>query len=188
LLVIACALVALAGLAGACSDPETPEPAGEASPEPPDGEAAPEGIDGVVVVRAAGREHVNGAIDYDTYPPAGGNHFGTWQNCGFFAEPVPDEMAVHSLEHGAVWIAYTDDLPQEQLDQLDALAGDETHVLVAPYPDLRAPLVLSAWERQLDLDSVDDPRFQEFLDTYLEGPTTPEPGAPCSGGADCSGS
>jgi hypothetical protein len=82
-----------------------------------------------------------------------------------------------------VWIAYQEDLPQEQLEALQSRAGAESHLLVTPYPGLRSPLVLSAWERQLDLDSVDDPRFEAFLATYLEGPTTPEPGAACSGGS-----
>ena len=33
-----------------------------------------------------------------------GEHNPVWQNCGFYNKPVRDESAVHSLEHGAVWI------------------------------------------------------------------------------------
>lgn len=178
-------LLCLAALAGACSnDSEPPERSGDASPEAPDGAEADEGVDGVVVVRVASRDHVPGTVDYDTYPPAGGDHFQVWQNCGFYEKPVVDEMAVHALEHGAVWIAYRDDLPAEQIERIKAVADEESHVLASPYPDLRAPVVMTAWERQLDLDDVTDERFEQFLDTYLEGPTTPEPGAPCDRGAD----
>lgn len=186
---IACFLLALLALLtvtslAACGESDPPARAGEASDEPPPGEPAPEGIEGVVVVRAASRNHTEGSVDYDTYPPAGGDHFPVWQNCGAYYEPVVDEMAVHALEHGAVWIAYRDDLPADQVEVIEQLANDESHVLAAPYPDLRAPVVLTAWERQLDLDDVADERFGAFVETYLEGPTTPEPGAPCDGGAD----
>ena len=99
-------------------------------------------------------------------------------------EGAVESSAVHALEHGAVWIAYRDDLPADQVEVIEQLANDESHVLAAPYPDLRAPVVLTAWERQLDLDDVADERFGAFVETYLEGPTTPEPGAPCDGGAD----
>lgn len=177
-------LAALTLLVSCGGDSDPPARAGEASDEPPAGEAAPEDIEGVVVVRAASRNHTQGRVDYETYPPAGGDHFPVWQNCGAYDEPVVDEMAVHSLEHGAVWIAYRDDLPADQVARIEELAGSETYVLASPYPGLRAPVVMTAWERQLDLDDVDDERFDAFLEAYLGGPAAPEPGAPCDGGSD----
>jgi len=143
---------------------------------------ADDGPEGAQIVRATGRDHVEGAVDYPSSLPAGGDHNEVWHNCGFFTEPVPNELAVHSMEHGAVWVTYADDLPQEELALLEQRAGQEGFLLVSPFAGLDSPLVLTAWERQLPLDSVSDPRFNEFLDAYLEGPTTPEPGAPCDGG------
>jgi hypothetical protein len=171
-------------LLGAGSSRDPPARTGVASSATPDGADADEGVDGVVVVRVASRDHVEGSVDYDTYPPAGGDHFPVWQNCGFYDAPVLDEMAVHALEHGAVWITYQESLPADQVATIEGLADDATHVLASPYPGLRAPVVVTAWERQLDLESTDDPRLVEFLDAYVEGPTTPEPGATCAGGAD----
>ena len=55
-----------------------------------------------------------------------------------------DENAVHSLEHGAVWITYQPDLPQEQIEKLSDLAQRNRFVLVSPYPDLPAAVVASA--------------------------------------------
>lgn len=167
-----------------CASSDPPDRTGTASDEAPDGAEADEGVEGVVVVRAASRDHVEGSVDYDTYPPAGGDHFPVWQNCGFYEAPVLDEMAVHALEHGAVWIAYQDTLPAEQVALIEDLAAEGTHVLASPYPELRAPVVVTAWERQLDLDDAGDERLGEFVETYAEGPTTPEPGAPCDGGGD----
>src|SRR5512135_2125538 len=52
------------------------------------------------------RDHAQGAVTYAQTPPAGGNHSTQWQNCGIYTAPVGNEYAVHSLEHGAMWITY----------------------------------------------------------------------------------
>jgi hypothetical protein len=139
-------------------------------------------IAGVTVVPVESANHVGGAVDYPTSPPAGGNHNGVWQNCGFYSTAVTPELAVHSLEHGAVWITYAPDLDDATTDAIAALAATSDFVLASPYPDNPAPIVLTAWGRQAAVDGIDEPLVAQFLDTYLQdGPTTPEPGAPCSG-------
>src|SRR5215208_5439695 len=52
------------------------------------------------------RDHVRGRINYPQNPPVGGPHNPVWQKCGFYSKPVRNEHAVHSMEHGAVWITY----------------------------------------------------------------------------------
>jgi hypothetical protein len=136
---------------------------------------------GVETVEVAGREHVEGPVDYDRTPPAGGPHAPVWQNCGAYDTPVSEEQAVHSLEHGAVWIAYRPDLRDDQVEALRSMAADG-FVLVAPYEGLPNPVVASAWGRQLRVDSSDDERIAEFVRVFRQGPQTPEPGAPCTGG------
>ena len=145
--------------------------------ELPEGETD---IEGVVAIAIESADHVEGDVEYSASPPAGGPHSSLWQNCGFYTEPLRSEHAVHSLEHGAVWVTYTDDAPAGELDYLEMLAGQNSHLLVSPYSEQDTPIVLSAWGRQLALDSTDDPRFVRFLETYLrDGPTAPEPGAVC---------
>ncbi|HET9972943.1 MAG TPA: DUF3105 domain-containing protein [Streptosporangiaceae bacterium] len=36
-------------------------------------------------------------------------------NCGIYDQPVPNERAVHNMEHGAIWITYQPSLPQAQV-------------------------------------------------------------------------
>jgi hypothetical protein len=127
--------------------------------------------------------HSEGIVDYDLRPPAGGVHNPVWWNCGFYDEAVPDENAVHDLEHGAVWLAYAPDLPDADVEVIHQLARDSSKVLAAPYPNLQPneAVVATAWARQLRLDSVDDPRLGEFVEQYQDGSQAPERGASCSG-------
>jgi hypothetical protein len=129
------------------------------------------------------RDHTTEAVTYEQTPPVGGNHHPTWLNCGVYTEPVKNELAVHSMEHGAVWVTYRSDLPADQVERLVGLVPD-TYMVVSPVEGLTAPAVASAWGVQLELTGVDDPRLEEFVKKYRQGPQTPEPGASCSGGSD----
>lgn len=138
--------------------------------------------EGVVDTDETDRGHVEGEVDYADAPPAGGEHSAQWQNCGFYDTPIADENAVHSLEHGAVWIKYAEDADEATTQRIRRIADDEPFVLASPYPGLEAPVVLSAWGKQLTVDSIDDPRVDQFVEAFVQGPQTPEPGASCSGG------
>ena len=126
-------------------------------------------------------DHTLGSVTYDQIPPTGGDHSPVWQRCGFYAEPVGTEHAIHSLEHGAVWIAYQPDLPQAQVDDLRALARSDDEVVVSPYPGLPAPVVVSAWDRQTSLDSADPSLIAGALLGIRDGLDAPEPGGGCDG-------
>ena len=133
-------------------------------------------------VAVASRNHVQGTVPYPETPPAGGDHDPAWQNCGYYPQPILPESGVHTLEHGAVWITYQPDLPARQVDSLRQLAAAQTFVLVSPFEGLPAPVVATAWARQLQLESADDSALGAFIREFRQGPTTPEPSAPCTGG------
>lgn len=128
------------------------------------------------------RGHVTGTVAYDTKPPVGGDHAAVWQNCGIYTEPVVDENAVHSLEHGAMWITYRPDLPADQVKVLQDLLRDQPYALLSPYRDLPAPVVASAWGVQVKLTSVSDPQLSAFIAEYGDGSKAPEPKGECTGG------
>lgn len=151
-------------------------------------QAATRPIEGVKETAGLFAEHVE-AVPEPTpaepggtvLPPMGGEHDPVVQNCGVYTEPVASAKAVHSLEHGAVWIAYRSGLDPKQVDMLTSLANARDYTLLSPIDALGAPVVLTAWGIQLELDDASDPRIETFLAKYVQGEQTPEPGAPCSG-------
>ena len=146
---------------------------------------ADEGIEGVQSIRVYYESpvHATEPVEYQLRPPAGGMHNPVWANCGFYDAPVADEHVAHALEHGAVWLAYSPDLPAADLDVVHDLARANPKVIATPYPDLPegAAVVATAWARQLVLDAVDDPRLGRFVVQYQDGSQAPEAGASCMG-------
>ena len=134
-----------------------------------------------------GRKHVVGAVKYAQTPPVGGNHSQEWLNCGIYTQPVPNENAVHSLEHSAVWVTYDpkiiagSDLLVLQNEMLPA------YTLLSPYPGISAPIVATAWGKQLKLKKVNDPKLLRFIQIYAHSPKAPEPGGECTGGLSSPG-
>ena len=59
--------------------------------------------------------------------------------------------------------------------------------VLSPYPGLPGPIVLSAWNAQVTVSSVTDPRISQFFEKYRNSGNAPEPGAPCTGGLDAPG-
>lgn len=130
--------------------------------------------------------HVKGAVNYQQTPPAGGDHSEVPLNCGIYNKPVPNENAVHSLEHGAIWVTYDPSLSEDQLRELRTKLPS-TYVILSPYESLPAPIVLSGWNVQLQVQDAGDKRIGEFFEEYWIGKNAPEPGAPCTGGLDAPG-
>jgi hypothetical protein len=131
-----------------------------------------------------GRKHVDKAVSYPMKPPVGGDHNQVWMNCNgdVYKEPVPDMNAVHSLEHGAVWVTYNDKAPAADVTKLSEKVKKTTYSLMSPVKDQAGAIMLSAWGKQLTVDSADDPRVSQFFTKYVQGAQTPEPGAACTGG------
>ncbi|WP_454169757.1 DUF3105 domain-containing protein [Microbacterium paulum] len=129
-------------------------------------------------------KHVEGTVDYPQNPPAGGPHNQYWLNCGVYDQPQQNENAVHSLEHGAIWVTY--DAARVSGDELATLRSllPSTYAILSPYEGLPSPIVVSGWNTQLKVDSASDPRIAEFFEEYWRNQNVPEPGAPCTGAID----
>ena len=107
--------------------------------------------------------HIDGEIDYDELLPPGGPHNPIWQNCGFYDGVIRTENAVHSLEHGAVWLTYRSDLPQGDLDALAGFGRNRTKVLVSEQPLQDSPIVATAWGYQYEARTADELGLLQFI-------------------------
>ena len=131
---------------------------------------------------AAGQEHVTTPVTYEQSPPVGGPHDGEWADCTgtVYDVQLRQENAVHSMEHGAVWITY--DPAVVTGDALATLTDlvDESGRMLSPNPGQDSPISLQSWNHQLKVDSADDPRIEQYADflTYNQE-FFPEPGASC---------
>lgn len=130
--------------------------------------------------------HVRGGVTYpaDPNPPVGGQHDPTWQNANgdVYLAPLRNEHAVHSLEHGAVWVTYPPDADPAVVAGLRAKVEGQPYRMMSPLPGQTNAVTLTAWGHQLRLETADDPRIDAFIIAYAQGPQAPEPGGPVTGG------
>lgn len=85
------------------------------------------------------------------------------------------------MEHGAVWITYQPDLPIDEVAVLQDVALINGRILLSPYPQQKSKVVLTAWDVQIELDSVADHRLGQFVERYVNT-RGPERGSGCDGG------
>ncbi|QKV93674.1 DUF3105 domain-containing protein [Streptomyces sp. NA02950] len=139
---------------------------------------------GMTTWKGLTQTHVRGKVKYAMSPPVGGDHNQVWQNCSgdVYDKPLENEHAVHSLEHGAVWVTYTDKASAKDVATLKARVERTQYSLMSPYPGQKSPIILNAWGHQLKIDKASDPRVAAFFSTFVQGDQTPEPGAACTGG------
>ena len=125
-------------------------------------------------------------VTYSTVPPTSGDHWSTPNRCGFFTDPVADEVVVHNLEHSNIVVSYN--LPNQA--DVDALKnvyneledGWRTHfTVVRPSGDLELGRVaLAAWGVLDVMDGVDEARINRFYEHYV-GRLGPEGAVSCRG-------
>jgi hypothetical protein len=132
---------------------------------------------------AAGQSHVTTDVTYKQSPPVGGPHDPNWADCTgtVYSVDIRHENAVHSMEHGAVWITYNPDtVSKADVATLGALVKGVTHRLMSPYKGLDTAISLQSWDHQLKVSSVKDKRIKQFADFFTQNDSYyPEVGASC---------
>ena len=128
-------------------------------------------------------QHAWGPLKYPQSPPVGGKHNPNYQDCmgDVYDAPIANEHAVHSMEHGSVWVTYNPDkLGKADVDKLAAKVRGKEFMLMSPYKDLDKPISLQAWGYQLKLDSASDGRIDDFIKAMRKNAGIED--AACSGG------
>ncbi len=103
---------------------------------------------------------------YNSDPPTSGPHLPYIAPWGVHTRPIPRELQVHNLEDGGVVVQYSCECPElvERLGQL--VRRYDKQVVLAPYPDMKAKIALTAWTRLLTLDEFDEARIVRFIGAY----------------------
>lgn len=153
------------------------------------GQPRPEPPEGVQIIPDQGNAHIpygtpidqSGFPAYNSNPPTSGPHWPRSLGRGLYATTQPDEVLVHSLEHGYVIVHYNcnDTECPGVAGQLSRLLDQYSaaKVIVHYRPQTAARIALTAWTRLLTLDAPDDPRIVEFIDAFINR-LGPEPNAP----------
>ncbi|GGM17633.1 membrane protein [Streptomyces fumigatiscleroticus] len=130
------------------------------------------------------RNHVTKTVTYPVEPPVGGDHDQVWMNCDgdVYTKALNNMNAVHSLEHGAVWVTYTGKAAKADVDALAAKVRKTPYTLMSPDDKQQDPIMLTAWGHQRTVTGASDPAVDAFFEKYVQGEQTPEPGAACTGG------
>ena len=132
----------------------------------------PEPSIGVQTAPIQGQVHLQrgqGHPEYNTTPPTSGWHYGDqvapW---GISAQPIPNEVQVHNLEHGGIGIQYdcANGCP-DVVSKLETIARSyPSKVFLAPYPGIGHRIALTAWGKYLYMEDVNEPVIRKFIDDY----------------------
>ncbi len=116
-----------------------------------------------------GRGHVGRNETHPAYksnPPTSGPHWAGVAGPGIKDETVPDELVLHSMEHGAAVVWYREDLEQGEVDKIKkAFIGADGKKIMLARKDLDVPVALTSWGYLLKLDTVDESKIKEFIET-----------------------
>lgn len=113
-------------------------------------------------------------ITYDSIPPVGGPHWPAPAPWGVSATSVPNERAVHNLEHGGIVVSYNA-IPSTDLARLQALLGtlprdrfNQVKLLIHPYDKIPAgTFVLTAWGWRERFTGYDEATVRAFIDAHI---------------------
>lgn len=109
-------------------------------------------------------------IQYNSNPPAGGQHYGdSTAHAGFYDKAPADGYLVHSLEHGAVILWYNPkQLSKDKVEQVKHIFNQTSgKSIMAPRESMDVPVAVSSWGRVLKLQTIDEKQIKAFFDTNI---------------------
>ncbi len=106
-------------------------------------------------------------VAYNSNPPTSGPHWGDGvAGGGIHDKEVPDELLVHSLEHGATIVSYKPDLSQGDMKNLKNAFNDASGLkIMVPRKNLDVPIALTSWNYLLKLKTTDAGKIKAFIET-----------------------
>lgn len=124
-----------------------------------------------------GKEHIEVGethSEYNSNPPTSGSHYGDAVDWGVYQDELTDENAVHSLEHGGIWISYQSDIDEDTKQKLEAIGTQYSgSVVVSPRSKNDSRIAIASWGRLEKLSAFDEQLIVEFI--KLNKNQSPEP-------------
>lgn len=104
---------------------------------------------------------------YLTNPPVSGWHYQQTAPWGVHEQEISDQILIHNLEHGGVWISYHPDVPPEVIDELKSIASKyKDKVIMTPRSANDSLIALAAWGRLDKFNYFDESRIVKFIKAY----------------------
>lgn len=104
--------------------------------------------------------------EYNSNPPTSGPHWVGVAGPGIKTEPIADELILHSMEHGAAVVWYKEGLEQSEIDKIkEAFIGADGKKIMLARKDLDVPVALTSWGYLLKLQTIDETKIKEFIET-----------------------
>ncbi len=103
---------------------------------------------------------------YNSDPPTSGVHWGDGvAGAGIKTEQVPDELVLHSMEHGAAVIWYKADLAKDEIAKIQGAfdAAKIAKKIMVPRTNLDVPVALVSWGYLLKQKTLDPAQITAFL-------------------------
>ena len=134
---------------------------------------------------AGSGQHTGAEVQYETVPPVSGEHRSNAAPCGVHGQQFEDELMVHTLEHGAVGLAYDPTLDPEDIKALEEIVGEyDSHVFSVPYEGMETSISLLAWGHMIRLDELDEEVVTGFIEEFRRGGDAPEANQACPNDQD----
>ena len=104
---------------------------------------------------------------YNSNPPTSGWHFPQPAAWGYYNSELPDELVVHNLEHGGIWISFKNADDTEVINKLVALSQlYRSKVIITLRPKNDSRIAVAAWQRILKLDGYDEAQIVAFIEAW----------------------
>lgn len=122
-----------------------------------------------VEIPSQGAQHIARGVSHPPYnsnPPTSGWHWGDGvAGPGIKDKEIPDELVLHSMEHGAVIVWYKDNLPKDDVEKIKSAFNNASgKKIMIPRKNLDVPVALTSWGWILELKTIDEVKIKEFIE------------------------
>ncbi|MBI4049813.1 MAG: DUF3105 domain-containing protein [Candidatus Doudnabacteria bacterium] len=109
-----------------------------------------------------------GEVPYNSNPPTSGCHDPKPAAWGIYDQTQPDEVLIHNLEHGGIWVSYKPELDPAQVELLKDLAHRYRKIVVEPRSQNDANIALAAWGRLQEFDQYEEASVLRFIEAFYD--------------------